>query len=91
MHRIIEQLAGFAGQFQTWLSIRVPDAINDAVFIHSPNPHSTFPADFSGTDWSEEAVPVELRELGPPTMFWGRESTGGFCGFVEGIGVDPRV
>ena len=90
MHRIVEQLAGFSGQFQCWLSIRVPDAINDAVYLHSPNPHSPFPADFSGANWQKDAVPAALRELGPPNMFWGCEAEGGFCGFLEGVGVDPR-
>jgi hypothetical protein len=90
MHRIVQQLAGFKSEFQAWLSIRVPDATNDAVYPHSPNPESPFPANFSGTNWDHDAVPIALRELGPSNMFWGREAEGGFCGFLEGVGVNPR-
>jgi hypothetical protein len=90
MHRMVEQLTGFEGAFQTFLTVQVPDSANDAVYLHSPNPHSAFPIDFSGTHWDTGSAPESLRALGPSNMFWGHDPERGFYGFLDGVGVDPR-
>jgi hypothetical protein len=82
------QLRGHPGDFQLWLRVAVPDAWSDSVYVHSPNPHGEFPADFSGVVWSTETTPRELANL-DPDLVWGHSPHGDYYAFIPGVGRDP--
>ena len=91
MNRIAEQLALFEGEFELWLSISTSASYNDAVYIHSPNPHSNFPVDFSSVSWDDTAVPDGLKALGDSGLACGFDEVSGYVAFRPGVGVDLRI
>ena len=90
LKRIGSELSDFTGEFQAWLSVAVPNAINDAVYLHSPNPHSEFPADFSNTVREASTIPDELLSLDDSGLIWGQDEDRGFSAFMPGVGLDLR-
>jgi hypothetical protein len=59
--------------YQLWISLHVDDAGQDAVYLHTPNPHSAFPAEFVGVQWGlSELVAVFSKWLPEFSLVGGR-------------------
>lgn len=76
--------------FQLWITLSIEDAGHDAVFMHTANPHTAFPAYLGCIEWD---LPV-LKELFAPWMpeydlTCGR-SKGGLFLYAEGVGLPLR-
>ena len=47
---------------QCWILLLPDDALQDAIYLHSDNPHSEYPAPFDDVDWSCD-LPSQYQEL----------------------------
>ena len=58
--RLLDQLAVHEEPSQCWLLIDATNSANDALYLHTPNPHTPFPMELTGIDWNAE-VPATLQ------------------------------
>jgi len=74
--------------FQLWIHINTHDSGQDAVFYHTPNPHSEFPLVFSDTIWSAPTPHLFTKLLPQYEMLEGNYGEGRyFTYYAKGIGV----
>ena len=72
-------LAG--GPFQVWLRVDESDSGQDAFYVHTPNPHSEFPFDFSEVSWGEELPEALCGTIDPAEFRIGRSDWEGYRTF----------
>ena len=63
------------GDYQIWISLDPADPLQDAVYVHTPNPHSDFPHDMSDVEWSDD-VPAQYTSLAHGRRFGRRAYEG---------------
>ena len=49
--RYAQQAPELGKPYQLWISLTIHDAGQDAVFLHTPNPHADFPARLNHVNW----------------------------------------
>jgi len=76
--------------YQLWIVLFANDAAQDAVYLHTPNPHSVFPAEFTDVQWGlPELVAIFTPWLPEFSLVAGR-GTGALFLFAEGYGVSLK-
>lgn len=76
--------------YQLWISLNFDDAEQDAVFLHTPNPHTPFPAVFSGVRWGlPELVAIFSPWLPGFTLVAGSGEESLFL-YADGYGVSLK-
>jgi hypothetical protein len=71
MTRAKEQLLG-GGPFQVWLRVDESDSGQDSFYVHTPNPHSEFPFDFSEVTWGGDLPEILSGIIDPAEYRFGR-------------------
>jgi hypothetical protein len=84
LRRLMDQTREWKTPHQVWCQIYPMDSGEDAIWMHTPNPHSNpFPFDFEGVEW-QAPTPERLQEFicdstlqfgrsdDPRTIFWVR-------------------
>jgi len=77
--------------FQLFIFLNIDDAGHDAVFLHTPNPHSLFPADFHEYSWGVPEFELLLHSLLPEFRFKAGRCASVLVAYPVGFGVplDP--
>ena len=76
--------------YQLWISLFTDDAGQDAVFLHTSNPHSAFPAEFTGVRWGlPDLVVIFSPWLTEFTLVAGR-SDRALILYADGYGVSLK-
>jgi hypothetical protein len=73
--------------FQLFLSLPHEDAGQDAVYMHTPNPHSPFPAVLSEAPWGCRKLEELLHELLPEFQFAACRQEFNYVAYAIGVGV----
>ncbi len=73
--------------FQLFLSFFRKDAGQDAVYIHTQNPNSEFPAEFDEFQWGVPALEAHLSKLLPQYQFIAGKRDQSYVVFAKGVGV----
>lgn len=63
--RFAQQLATSSRPYQLWIYLDANDSSQDAVYIHTPNPHSEFPRVMEWADWGCSEVSEYFEALLP--------------------------
>lgn len=80
-------LSRFDRPFQLWLSFGMSDAGQDAVYCHSANLHSKFPAEFDDVTWGNSSLEALLCIWLPEFRLVVGVRDWNYVIFAEGIGV----
>jgi hypothetical protein len=84
--RIVSRASAFALPFQTWILLSLEDAGQDAVYLHTPNPHSSFPCILTDVDWGVPSLELALSPIvGERPMRVGR-SAGALLLYCPAVG-----
>jgi hypothetical protein len=87
---IFEMLAKTAANmgkpFQLFLSLAHQDAGQDAVYMHTPNPYSAFPADFDDVTWGVPDLESMLSKILPHYKFKAGRREFNYVAFAVGLG-----
>ncbi|WP_339135779.1 MAG: hypothetical protein WGN25_18875 [Candidatus Electrothrix sp. GW3-4] len=65
-HRIVHETNLLEIPFQIWLCLYEKNGYDDAVYLHTPNPHSEFPCRYIDTEWGIENIESAFKELIAP-------------------------
>lgn len=85
-----QQMMATGRDFQLWIQIAAGDAGQDAVFLHTENPHSDFPFFFENVYWEQADVAqyfeglLGLGDIEAGKMVWEEDSS--FVVYLKGIG-----
>jgi hypothetical protein len=73
--------------FQLFISLARRDAGQDAVYLHTPNPHSAFPAEFDNVEWGVPDLEEQLSIFLPHFQFIAGKRDFNYVAFAKGLGV----
>jgi hypothetical protein len=73
--------------FQLFISLARRDAGQDAVYLHTPNPHSPFPAEFDDVKWGVPELEQQLSAFLPQFQFIAGLRDFNYVAFAKGLGV----
>lgn len=60
---VLRKAAERGGPWQVWIAIDRSDSEQDAIYLHTPNPQTTFPERFEGVVWGA-SLAQDYRRLG---------------------------
>jgi hypothetical protein len=73
--------------FQLFLSLPIEDGGQDAVYFHTPNPQSSFPAEFSDVEWGVPELEKQFSRFLPEFQFVAGRRDFNFIVWAKGVGV----
>jgi hypothetical protein len=80
--RLLQALSQRPEPAQCWLLIDANDSANDALYLHTPNPHSAYPVEVRDVDW-DAPVPIRLQPFMRDGWLFGRSDVGGTRFFIR--------
>ncbi|MGJ8674265.1 hypothetical protein [Rubritalea sp.] len=88
--RYAQKLEKLTLAHQLFISIAKDDAGCDAVYIHSPNPHSEFPIIFDDTSWGTPDLQSIFSDFLPDYAIIAGEGLHNYVVYAEGVGEPLR-
>lgn len=79
--------ANLGKPFQLFLSLPIEDGGQDAVYFHTPNPQSAFPAEFSEIVWGVPQLESLFSQFLPEFQFVAGRQDFNFIVWAKGVGV----
>lgn len=89
--KYVHALTQFDKPYQIFMSFFIDDAGQDAVYIHSENPHSDFPAIFDDVQWDIPEFESFLNSMCPEFNFVAGKREENIVVYVEGIGESLKI
>jgi hypothetical protein len=84
-------MTAFGAPYQLWLSLAESESGQDAVYRHSPNPHSEFPAVFNDVSWGVPRLEALLSTWLPEFRLVVGKRDWNYVVYAEGFGVQLKT
>ena len=84
------QAGALSKPYQLWITLQIHDAGQDAVFFHTANPQSVFPANCGELRWGLPELASVFSEWLPEFSLFAGRNMGAIFIYAEGIGVPLR-